>query len=100
LLTAVPQGVADFLPEREKAEGFLKTPQGDAEGTGLFGLTEDAVQADLQEFQLFQELGDFGLFGAALLDDQLVAEMSGMAAEGRNTEAMGGRPECGRARHR
>jgi hypothetical protein len=81
--------MAEFLPERKDTEGFLKAPEGDAKGTGLFGLAEEAVQADFQEFQFFQELGDLGLFGAALLDQQLVAEMFGMATEGRNTEAMG-----------
>jgi len=82
--------MADFLPEREDADGFLQTPEGDVEGTGLFGLAEEAVQADLQEFQFFQEGGDVGLVGLALLDHQLMAEMPGMTTEGRGTEAMGG----------
>jgi hypothetical protein len=82
--------VADFLPEREDAEGFLETPEGDVEGMGLFGLAEEAVQADLQEFQFFQKSGDLGLVGLALLDHQLMAEMAGMATEGRGAEAMGG----------
>jgi hypothetical protein len=82
--------VAEFLPEREDADGFLKTSQGDVEGTGLFGLAEEAVQADLQEFQFFQEDGDLGLVGLALLDHQLMAEMAGMATEGRSAEGMSG----------
>ena len=86
----VPQGVADFLPEREDADGFLQTPEGDVEGMGPFGLAEEAVQADLQEFQFFQEGGGLGLVGLALLEHQLMAEMPGMAEEGRGAEAMGG----------
>ena len=82
--------MADFLPEREDADGFLKTPQGDVEGMGLFGLAEEAVQADLQELQFFQEGGGLGLVGLAMLDHKLMAEMPGMATEGRGTEAMGG----------
>jgi hypothetical protein len=82
--------VADFIPEREDAEGFLETPEGDVKGTRFFRLAEEAVQADLQEFQFFQEGGDLGLVGLALLNHQLMAEMPGMATEGRGTEAMGG----------
>jgi hypothetical protein len=82
--------VAEFLPESEDAEGFLETAEGDVEGTGLFGLAEEAVQADLQEGQFFQEGGGLGLVGLALLEHQLMAEMFGMATEGRDTEAMGG----------
>jgi len=60
------------------------------EGTGLFGLAEEAVQADLQEFQFFQKGGGMGLVGLALLDHQLMADMPGMATEGRRAEGMGG----------
>lgn len=86
----VSLGVADFRLQREEAHRFLKAPQGDVEGMGLFGLEEEAVQADLQEFQFFQELGDLGLLDLALLDHQLMADMFGMAEEGRGAEAMGG----------
>ena len=75
----VHQGVAEFLPEREDAEGFLQTPQGDVEGTVLFGLAEEAVQADLQEFQFIQQGGDVGLVGLTLLGHQLMSDMPGMA---------------------
>jgi hypothetical protein len=39
--------VADFLPEKEDPNGLLKTAQGGWEGMELFGLAEEAVQADL-----------------------------------------------------
>jgi hypothetical protein len=32
-LNPFPQGVADFLLERQDADGFLQTPQGDVQGT-------------------------------------------------------------------
>jgi hypothetical protein len=57
---------------------------------GLFSLAEEAVQAELQEFQFIQELGDLGPVGLALLEHQLMLEMFGMAKESRDTEAMGG----------
>ena len=71
--------MADFLPESEDAQGFLPTPQGDVEGTGLFGRAEETVQADLREFQFFQEGGGLGLVVLARLERQLMAEMPGMA---------------------
>jgi hypothetical protein len=86
----VPQRVADFLPEGEDADGFLKTPQGDVERMGLFGFEKEAVQADLQEFQFFQERADLRLVGLAPLDHQLMTEMPGMTPEGRGAEAMSG----------
>lgn len=82
--------MADFLPESEDADGFLETPEGDVEGMGHFGLAEEAVQADLQEFQFFQEGGGLGLVGLALLEHQLMADMPGMAEEGGSAEAMSG----------
>ena len=58
------------------------------EGTGLFGLAEEAVQADLQEFHFIQPGGDLKPVGLVRLDYQLMADMPGMATEGRGAEGM------------
>jgi hypothetical protein len=89
-INPVGVGAADFLLKREDAEGFLQTSQGDVEGMRLFGLVVEAIQAELQEFQIFQELGYLGLLDLALLNHQLLADMPGMAKQGGGTEAMSG----------
>jgi len=76
--------VADFLPEEKEPDGLLKAAEGDVEGVEVFGLAEEAVQADFQEVQFVQEGGGVGLVGMALLVGQLAAEMPG--AEGHSIE--------------
>ena len=82
--------MADFLPEEKEPDGLLKAAEGDVEGVEVFGLAEEAVQPDFQEVQFVQEGGGVGLVGMALLVDQLAAEMSGVAAEGRRAEVIVG----------
>jgi hypothetical protein len=70
-----------------EAEGLPDAAQGNMEGAGIKGGIEQAVQAGIQEFQLFQEGGLPGLLLLALLPVKVAGEMLGMAAEGRGAEA-------------
>lgn len=70
------------------------------EGVEVFGLTEDPVQAGLQEVQLIQELGDLLLTVLMVTGGQGPVEMLEMAGEGRGRQAvLGGQGAQGEALH-
>jgi putative ATP-dependent endonuclease of OLD family len=70
-----------------EAEGLPDAAQGDREGAEIKGGIEEAVQAGIQEFQVFQEGVLAGGFLLALLKVKVAGEMLGVAAEGRGAEA-------------
>ena len=57
-------------------------PRATLEGAKIKGGIEEAVQAGIQEFQVFQEGGLAGGVLLALLPVQVAGEMLGVAAEG------------------
>ena len=70
-----------------EAEGLPDAAQGDVKGAEIKGGIEEAVQAGIQEFQLFQEGGLAGGVLLALLPFKVAGEMLGVAAEGGGAEA-------------
>jgi hypothetical protein len=70
-----------------EAEGLPDAAQGNMEGAEIKGGIEEAVQAGIQEFQVFQEGGLAGLLFLTLLPIKLSGEMLGVEAEGGGAEA-------------
>ena len=56
--------MANLFLEGQEADGLLDAAEGDVEGVEIFGLAEEAIEADLQEVQLVQEGGLMGLMVA------------------------------------
>jgi hypothetical protein len=83
--------VAESGAQGQELEGLLKAAQGDVEGLGVFGLAEEAVQADPQEVQFVQFSGELGLVVLVVLGLEGPAEMLGVAGKGRGGEAVHGR---------
>jgi hypothetical protein len=72
--------------EGDEAHGFPEGAEGDVEGVGTGGGVVKAVQAEGQEFQMVHEgILDLPVFP----EDQLLAEVAGVAAEGGRGEAVG-----------
>jgi hypothetical protein len=81
---------AQFLPEAQDADGLLNAAQGDVEGVQGLGLEEDAVQADLQEVEMVQELVEVFFPGQPVTLAQGPAEMLEVSGEGRGRDAVPG----------
>jgi hypothetical protein len=75
------QGLADFFPEDEDAEGFLNTAQGNVKRVAFFGFAQDAFQADLVQVQFIQEGGLMGLVDLVGGGGQGPAQMLGVTGE-------------------
>ncbi|MDO9533363.1 MAG: hypothetical protein Q7O12_14720 [Deltaproteobacteria bacterium] len=58
--------MANLFLEGQEADGLLDAAEGDVEGVEVFGLTEEAVEAGLQEVELVQEGGLVGLMLVAV----------------------------------
>jgi hypothetical protein len=69
-----------------EAEGLPDAAQGDMKGAEFEGGIEQAVEAGIQEFQMFQEGGLAVLLFLLLLPVKVAGEMLGVAAEGRGAE--------------
>lgn len=68
------------------------------EGLGVFGLAEEAVQADPQEVQLVQVGGELGLAVLVVLGLKLAAEMLAVAGQGRGRGRTWPRGDAGTGR--
>lgn len=68
-------------------EGLPDAAQGDMQGPEFKGGIEEAVQADIQEFEFFQEGGLTEVVLLLLLLVQVAGQMLGVAAEGGGAEA-------------
>jgi hypothetical protein len=88
--------VAESGAQGQEFEGFLKAAQGDVEGLGVFGLAEEAVQANPEEVQLVQVGGELGLVILVVLGLEGSAEMLGVAGKGRGREAVESRQRAQR----
>jgi hypothetical protein len=71
-----------------EAEGLPDAAQGDVERAEVKGGIEQAVEAGIQELQVFQEGVLAKLLLLALLPVEVAGEMLGVAAEGRGAEAV------------
>ena len=70
------------------------------EGVEVFGLAEDAIEADLLEVQFVQEGGLVGLMFPVVMGGQGLAEMLEVAGEGRGGQiVLGGQGAQGEAVH-
>ena len=94
------EGVANLFLEGQEADGLLDAAEGDVEGVEIFGLTEEAVEAGLQEVELVQEGGLMGLMLVVVVGGQGLAEMLEVAGEGRGGQTvLGGQGAEGEAVH-
>jgi ABC-type sugar transport system ATPase subunit len=92
--------VANLFLEGQEPDDLLNTPEGDVEGVDIFGLSEEAIKADLLEVQLVQEGGLVGLIGLVGADGQGLAEMLEVAGESRGRQAeISGQDATGLAGH-
>jgi hypothetical protein len=82
--------VANLFLEGQEADGLLEAAEGDVEGVEVFGLTEEAVEAGLQEVELVQEGGLMGLMLVVVAGGQGLAEMLEVAGEGRGGQTVPG----------
>jgi hypothetical protein len=79
----VAERVANLCLEGQEPESLLDATEGDVEGVEVFGLAEDAIEADLLEVQFVQEGGLMGLMFPVVMGGQGLAEMLEMAGQGR-----------------
>lgn len=87
-LGPVAQAVAEAFLEGDQAQGLADGAQGDEQGVLLGGGVKEAVQAEVEDIQALQEGGKIGLVLAAALQVESAGEMFGVAAQGRDAEAV------------
>jgi len=96
----VAEGVANSFLEGQEADGLLDATEGDVQGVEVFGLTEEAIEADFLEVQFVQDGGLMGLMFPVVMGGQGLAEMLEVAGEGRGGQAvLGGQGTQGQAVH-
>lgn len=76
--------MAEALQEGEEAQGLADAAEGDVEGAVIGGGIEEAVQAGIEQGQLFQDGVLLGLVRLAALRLKLAGEVLAVAAEGRS----------------
>ena len=92
--------MANSFLEGQEADGLLDATEGDVEGVEVFGLTEEAIEADFLEVQFVQDGGLMGLMFPVVMGCQGLAEMFEVAGEGRGGQAvLGGQGAQGQAVH-